>query len=71
MAIGWYLVVSALIFCTGAGGVLAQDFYHAYHARVMSLLLANTYAGWKGSLPLTMYDAPASNDQRANDPVVG
>ena len=24
MAIGWYLVVSALIFCTGAGGVLAR-----------------------------------------------
>ena len=24
MAIGWYLVVSALIFCIGAGGVLAR-----------------------------------------------
>jgi NADH-quinone oxidoreductase subunit K len=24
VAIGWYLVVSALIFCTGAGGVLAR-----------------------------------------------
>ena len=24
MAIGWYLVVSAMIFCIGAGGVLAR-----------------------------------------------
>src|SRR5437763_10437732 len=24
MAIGWYLAVSALIFCTGAGGVLTR-----------------------------------------------
>jgi NADH-quinone oxidoreductase subunit K len=24
MAIGWYLVVSAIIFCIGAGGVLAR-----------------------------------------------
>ena len=24
MAIGWYLVVSALVFCIGAGGVLAR-----------------------------------------------
>ena len=24
MAIGWYLVVSAIVFCTGAGGVLVR-----------------------------------------------
>jgi pimeloyl-ACP methyl ester carboxylesterase len=33
------------------GGVLAQEFYHLYPARVLALVLADTYAGWKGSLP--------------------
>lgn len=33
------------------GGLLAQEFYRMYPTRVMSLLLADTYAGWKGSLP--------------------
>jgi pimeloyl-ACP methyl ester carboxylesterase len=33
------------------GGILAQEFYRRHSARVLSLVLADTYAGWKGSLP--------------------
>lgn len=33
------------------GGLLAQEFYRRYSERVLSLVLADTYAGWKGSLP--------------------
>ena len=33
------------------GGLLAQEFYRRYSTRVRSLVLADTYAGWKGSLP--------------------
>src|SRR3989304_1978458 len=33
------------------GGVLAQEFYRRHSTRVLSLVLADTYAGWKGSLP--------------------
>jgi pimeloyl-ACP methyl ester carboxylesterase len=33
------------------GGILAQEFYRRHAARVRSLVLADTYAGWKGSLP--------------------
>lgn len=33
------------------GGLLAQEFYRRHSARVISLVLAGTYAGWKGSLP--------------------
>jgi pimeloyl-ACP methyl ester carboxylesterase len=33
------------------GGLLAQEFYRRHGARVRSLVLADTYAGWKGSLP--------------------
>jgi pimeloyl-ACP methyl ester carboxylesterase len=33
------------------GGVLAQEFYRLYPARVSAIILADTYAGWKGSLP--------------------
>jgi pimeloyl-ACP methyl ester carboxylesterase len=33
------------------GGLLAQEFYRRHSALVMSLVLADTYAGWKGSLP--------------------
>jgi pimeloyl-ACP methyl ester carboxylesterase len=32
-------------------GILAQEFYHQYRERVRSLVLADTYAGWGGSLP--------------------
>jgi pimeloyl-ACP methyl ester carboxylesterase len=33
------------------GGILAQEFHRLYSARVKTLILAGTYAGWKGSLP--------------------
>ena len=33
------------------GGMLAQEFYRLYPVRVDHLILADTYAGWKGSLP--------------------
>ncbi len=33
------------------GELLAQEFYRRHSARVLSLVLADTYAGWKGSLP--------------------
>jgi len=33
------------------GGLLAQELYRRHRARVRSLILADTYAGWKGSLP--------------------
>ncbi|HEX6846557.1 MAG TPA: alpha/beta fold hydrolase [Chitinophagaceae bacterium] len=33
------------------GGILAQEFYHRHSDQVSSLILADTYAGWKGSLP--------------------
>jgi pimeloyl-ACP methyl ester carboxylesterase len=36
------------------GGVLAQELYRLYPARVGSLVLADTYAGWKGSFGETV-----------------
>ena len=33
------------------GGLVAQGFYGLYPSRVRSLVLSDTYAGWKGSLP--------------------
>jgi len=33
------------------GGMLAQEFYRLYPDRVLALILCDTYAGWKGSLP--------------------
>jgi pimeloyl-ACP methyl ester carboxylesterase len=35
------------------GGLLAQEFYRRDPERVLSLVLADTYAGWKGSLSAT------------------
>jgi pimeloyl-ACP methyl ester carboxylesterase len=32
------------------GGAVAQEFYRLYPKRVLGLVLAGTYAGWKGSL---------------------
>jgi len=49
------------------GGVLAQVFYSMYPARVQSLVLADTYAGWKGSLPAAAVQqrlARCENDSR-------
>jgi pimeloyl-ACP methyl ester carboxylesterase len=31
------------------GGILAQQFFRSHAERVLSLLLADTYAGWRGS----------------------
>jgi pimeloyl-ACP methyl ester carboxylesterase len=33
------------------GDILAQEFYRLYPDRVLALILSDTYAGWKGSLP--------------------
>ena len=33
------------------GGILAQEFYRFHAGRIRSLVLADTYAGWRGSLP--------------------
>ena len=38
------------------GGILAQEFYRQHPARTRSLILADTYAGWKGSLPESVYE---------------
>ena len=38
------------------GGVLAQELYRQHPERVRSLILADTYAGWKGSLPRAICD---------------
>jgi pimeloyl-ACP methyl ester carboxylesterase len=38
------------------GGLVAQAFYRHYPSRARSLVLADTYAGWKGSLPETTYE---------------
>ena len=34
------------------GGILAQELYRVDPARIDRLILADTYAGWRGSLPL-------------------
>ena len=44
-------VDSAHIVGLSWGGLLAQEFYRRHAARVRSLVLADSYAGWKGSLP--------------------
>jgi len=33
------------------GGILAQEFYRRHPGYVLSLVLVDTYAGWRGSLP--------------------
>jgi pimeloyl-ACP methyl ester carboxylesterase len=38
------------------GGLLAQEFYHRYATRVISIVLAGTYAGWSGSLSQSVAD---------------
>jgi pimeloyl-ACP methyl ester carboxylesterase len=43
-------VGSARILGLSWGGILAQEFYRRHPRRVRSLLLAGTYAGWRGSL---------------------
>jgi pimeloyl-ACP methyl ester carboxylesterase len=56
------------------GGMLAQEFYRLYPERVDHLVLADTYAGWKGSLPAEVVEkrrARCYRDAfRPNDEVV-
>ena len=44
-------VQSAHVLGLSWGGLLAQELYRSNATRVRSLVLADTYAGWKGSLP--------------------
>jgi pimeloyl-ACP methyl ester carboxylesterase len=44
------IVEQAHILGLSWGGLLAQEFYRRYSDRVLSLILADTYAGWSGSL---------------------
>jgi pimeloyl-ACP methyl ester carboxylesterase len=37
------------------GGILAQELYRLHPERVLSLVLTDTYAGWRGSLPETVW----------------
>jgi pimeloyl-ACP methyl ester carboxylesterase len=39
------------------GGVLAQEFYRLHPTGVSGLILADTYAGWKGSFPESVWEA--------------
>jgi pimeloyl-ACP methyl ester carboxylesterase len=43
-------ITSAHVVGLSWGGILAQEFYRVVPQRVRSLVLAGTYAGWKGSL---------------------
>jgi pimeloyl-ACP methyl ester carboxylesterase len=47
-------IVRAHILGMSWGGVLAQEFYRLCPTRARSLILAGTYAGWRGSLPPTV-----------------
>jgi len=46
------------------GGVLAQEFYHRHPARVSRLILADTYAGWKGSLSQSVCEQRLARSER-------
>jgi pimeloyl-ACP methyl ester carboxylesterase len=48
-------IESAHILGLSWGGILAQEFYRCAAARCRSLVLADTYAGWRGSLPETVW----------------
>ncbi len=48
-------VVRAHVLGLSWGGILAQEFYRMYPERLRCLVLAGTYAGWKGSLPEPVY----------------
>lgn len=57
-------VASAHLVGLSWGGVLAQDFYRLYPSRVSSLVLADTYAGWAGSLPASVVEQRLSRCER-------
>jgi len=46
------------------GGVLAQDFCRMHGDRVSRLVLADTYAGWKGSFPAAVVEQRLSRCER-------
>lgn len=46
------------------GGILAQEFYRLNPGRVLGLILADTYAGWKGSLPASVCDQRLARCER-------
>lgn len=48
-------IASAHVVGLSWGGILAQEFYRIVPQRVRSLVLAGTYAGWKGSLAEPMW----------------
>jgi pimeloyl-ACP methyl ester carboxylesterase len=49
------------------GGVLAQDFYRLSPTRASSLILADTYAGWKGSFPPSIVEQRLLRCERDSD----
>ena len=49
------------------GGVLALELYRLHPESVGTLILADTYAGWKGSLPAEEVEARISGVRRALD----
>jgi pimeloyl-ACP methyl ester carboxylesterase len=49
------------------GGVLAQDFHRLSPTRVSSLILADTYAGWKGSFPASIVEQRLVRCERDSD----
>jgi pimeloyl-ACP methyl ester carboxylesterase len=49
--------VPATIVGLSWGGILTLEFYRRHSDQVRSLVLADTYAGWKGSLSATEYEA--------------
>jgi pimeloyl-ACP methyl ester carboxylesterase len=48
------------------GGILVQEFYRLYPDRLRCLVLADTYAGWKGSLPEAEWRERLQNCLRAS-----
>lgn len=49
------------------GGGLAQELYRLHPERVRSLILADTYAGWRGSLPEDVCDARLASCLRESE----
>jgi len=43
------------------GGILAQEFFRHYPERLCCLVLADTYAGWRGSLPEAVWKERLAN----------
>ena len=54
--IGALKLGSAHVLGLSWGGVLAQELYRRHPGLVSSLILADTYAGWRGSLPDSVCD---------------